>query len=391
VQFNFRALLGTVPLEAAPYFRRAVELDSSFAMALFHLAIIWMNEENRTEAQRNLALLRSVDSTSIWAQVAILADSILYSGRIPNFTEIFDNISLGALELLIVPLGQMVSPPGMQPASSEALRVFQSRAQTDDDRRLAFRLRMAERLARGRFAGADSLIEQATRNRVPRDEVHRWIALSGFIDLRWDLASEREQLDAVTRLESGATDDAEAAWLAARWYLKNRPDQAASRVRRLRDIEQSSTQPSPLTRSLNRDIEATQLLTNGDTSAALDRWEEATRYYSVAEDFVYGLTASLWPLRLQRVGVLTASQDSSDARLALEIAATFEQMAGLVDQVAWPQILLHEIDAARAAGDMAKANEAYARLNEVLVRDTFSPDAQWLREEASRRLAPRGN
>ncbi|UCG87216.1 MAG: protein kinase [Gemmatimonadota bacterium] len=388
VLFNFRAKLGESPLAAAQYFRQAVELDSSFALALWHLAVIWMREENQAAAQQYIDRLLAVDSTSFWAEVLILGDSVL-RGRLPNLPESFGNMSLGALELMIVPLGEMEAPPNMPPASREALRIFRERARTDYDRQLAFRMSMAERLASGRFAGADSLINEGLSTRVSRDEIDRWIVLSAITDLP-DLTPE-QQRDAVRRLE--AESDAEAAWLVARWYMAEEPSRAGSWIAQLRSIAQDSATTSPLPLSLDRDIQAIQSMEEADTTTALRLWDEATQHYSVVDDFLFGLTASLWPLRWQQVEVLTASGDSARAEQALEIARTFEQMFGFVDQVAWPEILLLEIDAALTPGlgKRAVAIRASELLDQVLARDRDSEDARELRERARSKLAPPGN
>jgi serine/threonine protein kinase len=398
VMFNFRAKLGSTPGEAAYWFREAEKLDSSFALALWHLAVIEMQERNPDAAQRYIERLLRVDSTSIWAEVVILGDSVLYKG-LRTFTESFGNMSLGALELMIVPLGEMEAPSTMAPASREALRVFWNRAEDERDRRLAFRMRMAERLARGRFAGADSLTRGPESAGVPRDEIDRWIVLSAIvadvyarqgIATLTEMARPEEQRAAVQSLESSAGNDAEAAWLVARWYLANEPARAGSWIDRLRFLARSDTM-SLLAPSLGRDIQAQQAIAAGNTSRALELWAEATQYYSVRDDYLFGLTASLWPLRWQQVQELAASGDSVDAARALAIAATFEQMFGFVDQVAWPGVLLLEIDAAPAAGVGAKAIEAQRRLNDVLVLDRYSHDAAGLRELAGRKLAPSGN
>jgi tetratricopeptide (TPR) repeat protein len=391
VIFNFRALLGETPEAAAYYFRQAVELDSSYALALWHLAVIEMREGNRAAAQDYIDRLLDVDSTSIWAQVVALGDSVLFTTGLANLNlpRSYRNMSPGALELMIVPLGEMEAPPGLVPASREALRVFWERAQTDYDRRLAFRMRMAQRLARGRFAGADSLINEGRRAGVPTDEIDRWIVLSAITPLP-PLATTAEQSAAARRLEDSG-GNAEAAWLVARWYLAEEPSLAESRIQRLQSITQSSVTTSPLPRSLDLDVQAKRALTTGDTSAALRLWDEATQRYSVVDDFLFGLTASLWPLRWSQIQVLAASGRPADAEQALEIADTFEQMFGFVDQVAWPEVLLLEMDAALTLEDRPKSTRAQGLLEDVLVRDRFSPAARELRSRARRKLEPQGN
>jgi len=395
VLFNFRAPLDKTPGEARYYFQRAVELDSSFALALWHLAVIAMSEENPDQAEANIQRLRGVDSTSFWTEVVLFGDSVLNQGLL-TWTESFANMSLGALELMIVPLGEMDAPPETPPAAREALRVFRNRADTDYDRRLAFRMSMAERLARGRFAGADSLMAEAASTGVDTDEIDRWIVLSAIVSDAYarqgittlpELATPEEERDAVERLVNAPESDAEAAWLVVRWYLANEPSRADTYIPRLRYMAERSE--TPLASSLNKDIQALQAIAQADTVTALTLWEEATEHYSVRDDHLFGLTASLWPLRWRQVEVLTARSDSVAATQALEIAQTFHQMFGFVDQVAWPGILLLQIDAARAASDGRTANEADRLLEMVLEMD--SPDARELRSRGRSKLAPQGN
>jgi tetratricopeptide (TPR) repeat protein len=397
VLFNFRAPLRKSPREARYWFQKAVDLEPNFALALWHLAVIEMNEQNQEQAQRWIQRLRGVDSTSFWAEAVIFADSVLYKGLL-TFTESFTNMSPGALEIMIVPLGEMEAPEKTEPPAREALRVFGNRAETERDRRLAFRMSMAERLARGRFAGADSLIRGAVSAEVPRDEIDRWIVLGAItaeaygrqgITALQELATPEEQLEAVRRLDNASESDAEAAWLVARWYLANEPSRAVSRIELLRVM--AGHPETPLAPSLYKDIQALQEIERADTTEALSLWDEATERYSVRDDHLFGLTASLWPLRWRQVEVLTARGDSVAAAQALKIAATFEQMFGFVDQVAWPAVLLLEIGAALDVPDRAAALRARTLLNGVLVPDRDSQDAHELRLVADSILTPSGN
>ncbi len=390
VRFYFRAVLpNTSRREAAHWFREAVARDSRFAMSLWHLAIIGMAEEDGT-AEGWLDRLLAVDSTSFWAEMAMLADSALYRAGLPNIPESVNSLSLGALELFSITLGELDSPATTRPVGQEALLTLWNRAESPSDKRLAFRMSMADRLAHGRFAGADSLVQEGRRNRVPEDEIARWIVLSAVTRLP-DLATEEERLTAVAELASGAATDTEAAWLLARWYLDEDPSEASTWITRLRTIARDPATTSPFARSLDKDIQAMQVMSTGDTTAALSLWDDATQYYSLADDYIFGLTASLWPLRVQRAEILHARGLNETA---LDVTRTFEQMFGFVDQVAWPTILNLKAEAAIATGDPARvpgALAAYRRLERLLQDANGARGRALLQEAISKKLEQPGN
>jgi tetratricopeptide (TPR) repeat protein len=378
VRFYFRAVLPNSSMgEAAHWFREAVARDARFAMSLWHLAIIGMVEDDGS-AKEWLDRFLAVDSTSFWAEVALLADTALHRiGGIPNIPESLNAMSFEALELLSTTLGEMNLPATTRPVAEEALGVFRNRAETVHDRRLSFRMTMANRLAAGRYEGADSLMQEGARNQVPDDELARWIVLSAITPLH-DLAYGLDKFAAVEQLETGdATTDPEVAWLLARWHLQQESDQAAIWRRRLSSIAGNAATTSPLARSLEMDILAVEALATGDSAQAIAHWDEATRYYSVTDDYIFGLTTSLWPLRLQYAEALHAQGLSERA---LGVTGTFKQLFGFVDQVVWPEILLLEIDAALAAGEPAQAIESFNLLDGLLIRDRESVAVRDLRE-----------
>ena len=70
---------------------------------------------------------------------------------------------------------------------------------------------------------------------------------------------------------------------------------------------------------------------------------------------------------------------------ALGVAATFDQMAAFIDQVAWPEILSIRAAAAVAANDLALARQTYQELIELLEEANGQGIA--LRENAETALA----
>jgi TolB-like protein len=386
VEFTFGALLHKDPGEAAYYFRQSLQHEPRFAMSLWHLAAIAMLQDEMGLARDYLERLLAVDSTSIWAEQALMADSVLFQGGIMNVVQSVNNLSVGALELVALTLGMIDAPPASDVVSRTALNALSRRAANAGDRRIAFRMMMAERLGRGRFDSADSLLVEGRRARVPQDEIDRWILLSEITPLP-SLGDSAEQIAAARNL-GNAANDAEAHWLTARWQLMRDAPAADRSIRELRRIASDQDLTSPLARSLAQDIDAVTNLVDGNAAAADSLWDIATDYYSV-DEVVFGLAASLWPLRLQRAELLL-QQDNYGA--VLEIGKSFARMAGFVDQVAWPKMLELEFDAGIAAGDPASVQDAVAIIDKLMnLLDDANGSGVELRDEAIRKQQQQGS
>jgi len=377
VQLNFRALLGRSVREAILPFSKAVEGDSSFAMALWHLATIATVEGDKAAAQDYFARLFAVDSTSMWAVAAQLGDSVVFKGTVGHVVQSISERSTDVVELISVWLGELNPPPGTHAVGEAALQEFRRRAATERDRRLAFRMYMANMLATGKFASAETLLRDGPGRRVPQDELDRWVVLSAVTPIH-TLGSPTEVAESARRLLA-TQEDAESRWLAARWYLSNSTADARPATQSLEQIANDPNRSTPLARSLAKDLEAVRYLALGDTTAADSLWREATRFYSV-DDLMFGLTASLWPLRLQQAATAAARGDTA---AVLRTAATFQQMAGFVDQVGWPTILPLE-----AALDPLRARDIYIRLERLL--SLADGEGEQLLEQVQRNLAGLG-
>src|SRR5438552_15423065 len=81
-------------------------------------------------------------------------------------------------------------------------------------------------------------------------------------------------------------------------------------------------------------LQAHAALARGDSSAALQLWDGATRRYAVLSAPLE-LVASLWPLRLELVRVAVARGDSTAVARG---CASFDALMGYADQVAQPQV-----------------------------------------------------
>jgi tRNA A-37 threonylcarbamoyl transferase component Bud32/tetratricopeptide (TPR) repeat protein len=350
MQYTFAPLLGAPRPNARRAAQRAYALEPELAPAIAVLGPVALIERDYPLARRYIAQYLKLDSTSAWAELARMTDSLLtlrpeVSLRI---LETLPDRPAAVLEMLGASLGDLHRPPPVQVVADRSVRVLWDGAVTRRDRDVAFRLLLATYLGGGRDLSADSLLRSGRLRGVSQQELDRW-ALLGAVTGVAALASEAEQRAAARRLLA-ATDDAEALWLAARWY---------------RDREALLAGPlagQPLASSLRDDLHAQDSLAAGDAEGAARIRQRAQRRYSI-EHVIFGLTGSLWPLRLEDARRVAAAEDWESV---LRVTATFEQMAGFVDQVAWSEVLPLRSRAFEARGDSARARETNAALWEVL-------------------------
>jgi hypothetical protein len=97
---------------------------------------------------------------------------------------------------------------------------------------------------------------------------------------------------------------------------------------------------------------------------------------------MFGLTASLWTLRLERAEVAYVF---GQPETALNVAGSFDGMAAVVDQVAWPEILRIKAEAALATNDIGLARRTYTELVELL--EAANGAGLSMREQAESALA----
>lgn len=190
---------------------------------------------------------------------------------------------------------------------------------------------------------------------VPAGELDRWRllgAVTGVAQLSGD-----SDLSGLAR-QLAAQDDAEALWLAARWF-RGREAGVHAAVRRRLNNQRDVT---PHAQSLAIDLEALDDLASGDTAAALQRWTTALDRYSI-EEVPFGLTGSLWPLRLEMARV---ARSAGEYEVVRRVTTGFMQMAGFIDQVAWAEVLPLRVAALRAANATSQAEATRAALSEVL-------------------------
>ena len=378
----FGALLGIEPTAARWEFEQVHERDPDFAAAIGQLVIIAVMQENEAEATRYMDRYLQIDSVSIWAQLMRMADSLLYQGSSAalRVTGSLDRRPPAALEMFALSAGDFEQPLSLREVARLAINSLWDRAATEQDRRVAFRMRMARLLGTGQHASADSLMRMARRRNVPREDLDRWVVLAAVTGVA-TLADSAAQAAAARRLLTEQATDPISLWLAARWYRGRDAAAAARAAQRLGEIADAGD-AAPLDASLRGDLAALDLLASGDTAGALHEWQEATRHYRI-EQVTFGLVASLWPLQLERARVATALGDYDEVLAATQ---SYEHMAGFVDQVAWPQVWPLRARALLAVGDGLGARDVYDQLFDVL-RDANGPRAvlrdsvaQWLED-----------
>ncbi len=362
LQFTFGPLLGMSPVAAQYALGQAYELDPDFAAVVAQLAFVAVLQENQPLAQRYLAQYLLIDSTSVWAELVRMVDSLLYGSPKAALAveRSFDMRPPAVLEIIALTGGQLAIRRPERLIAQNAIAALWERAVTRQDRAVAFRMRMANLLGTGRLASTDTLRRDARRRNVPQDELDRWTVLAAVTGIA-ELGDERTQASAARRLLGQTDADATALWLVARWY-RGRDPRSASQAERLLRARADSTGAGPLERSLRDDLDALDLLMAGDTVAALHTWAQAAERFTI-ERILFGLVGSLWPLRLERVRVAAALGDHEEVLVA---SADFESMAGFIDQVAWLEVLPLRAEAFRATGDGLSARNIYQTLSTIL-------------------------
>lgn len=360
LQYNFAPLL-RIPRESAGWaLTQAHRLDPEFAAVVAQLARLAADQHDEARARRYIAEFLAIDSTSVWAEVARMGDSLLYRGQSASIRVLqsFEQRSTAALELIGLASGELHQRHSERTFARLAVDALWERATTERERVVAFRMEMANALGFGRRATAESLLADVRRRGWIPEEHDRWLVLLDATGVP-SLGNEEAAQAAATRLLDRDDEEGMAAWAAARWFRHTDRRQTRRAAARLTTLVGAGR---PLAQSLAEDLAALDSLARGDTAAALRTWARATSRYSI-EHVIFGLVGSLWPLRLEMARVLTASGDHDEV---LAATAPFEQMAGFVDQVAWPEALVLRAGAHRALGQPDSARAVYGLLHGML-------------------------
>lgn len=369
LEFYFGPLFGTPSTLARWSLGKAEALDPGFAAVRGLLGWIALLEGDDEIARTHLRAYLAIDSTSTWAAVARLGDSLrLRGGRVAMGTlRRVEDRPAGALELFALAGAALQLQPAERLLVGDAARALRDRATTAEERAIAFRLQLGNALGSGRSATVDTLFREARRRNVPLDELDRAMVLLAVTGLWHRAIPESDVIEAARRL-TAAADDPTSQWLAARWLHDRDRGRAQQARQALRRVANEGAGEALLARSLLGDLEALDQLSAGDTLAAFARWASATKHFQF-EEVPFGLVASLWPLRLGWARTAAARGDHNEVVLA---TATFEVSPGFMDQVARPIALPLRADALDATGDRLAARELRRRYAEVL-RDATEP------------------
>ncbi len=380
LQFHFTPLLGTPLSEAEAAFGQAAQLDPAFAAPVAHLITLAIARDDDDAARTHMRRYLQIDSTSVLAELVRAADTLMFrpelAGRV---IASFPNRPRTFLENLAFVASEFGRSPAERSVGQRAGDVLWNQAVGRDEKSRAFRMRVATLLGSGREATARAFVAEAVRAGVPRVEVDRWLVLASTTALP-DLAGDATVEAAARRLAVARDDSIVDQWLAARWFTGRDADLATDLTQHLRGYLHGEPDPLPIHQSLVDDLEARERLAAGDTAGALATWRRATQRFSI-EQVPFALAASLWPLRLTRARLATAS---GRPREALDASESFVRIAAFVDQAAWPEVLHIRADAALALGDTALARNTYADLVQLLINADGAGVAT--RERAAREL-----
>ncbi|MCH7876505.1 MAG: protein kinase [Gemmatimonadetes bacterium] len=381
LEFYLGPLFGTPPSQAEWALRQVHELDPGFAAAISQLALLAVLQQNQTGAQRYFREYLAIDSTSAWAELMRMSDSMLYGGvgAALAVRGSFASRPAAALEIIAMSGAKLGIQLADRLIARDAIDALVGRATTSFDRAVGFRLQMASAIGTGRLATADTLLHEARRHNVPQGEVDRWMVLTAVTGTA-ELGDATAQARAVERLETFGGDDPTGRWLVARWYRDRDSLRVHVAARSLSSLLADAAGSNPLVLSLSEDLAAFDSLAAGDTAAALRIWRHATERYNV-ERVPVGLVGSLWPLRLSWAQVAAANGDPEEV---LAATAVFEQPVGYNDQVAWRIVLPLRAAAFRATGDPLGARNVDRALADAL--QDASGSAVSLRDSIMERL-----
>jgi len=275
-----------------------------------------------------------------------VVDSLLYRGTGAQVAALrsLEQRNFVVLEYLALAAGELKQEAAHRTFALNAVEAIGRVATTPHERLVALRMALSTALAAGRPATADSVLKAAQWNKDVADERARWQVLAAVTGVA--TLADPATIEAADRLLDASAGDSTGtnAWLVARWARGRDATRAATARAALRALP-----ASPLVTSLLDDLTAIEHLERGDTAGALAAWQRGLSRYSV-EHVVFGLVGSLWPLRLEAARVAAARGDD---QAVLALTTAFEQMAGFVDQVAWPEALLFRARALRATGNPA--------------------------------------
>jgi tetratricopeptide (TPR) repeat protein len=362
LQFHFGALVGIPLTEAKASYQEVLSRDPSFATAIAHLFMLAIAEKDDAAEKVYAARYLAMDRNSVPGQLIGLADTLLHCRRYTfRVIESFPQRSSEVLEQVAFIAGESSGTAAERNIGRRALEALWQRATRPEDKARAFRMLMASYLGTGRHSAARALARDARAAGIRQDEIDRWIVLTGITPIP-PLTEENYQETAARRLLTTRNDPLVARWLAARWFGRRDPEQAADAFQDFQRLVRSPGQASPIELSLSDDLAAWDRIAAGDTAGALATWRRATQRFSV-EQVPFSTAASLWPLRISRIRLAMLN---GRYREALDASGTFLRITSFSDQAAWPVVLPLRAAAALALGDTTLAIQTYKDVVDLL-------------------------
>jgi len=325
--YHFAGLFDQSVGEARVAFNRVLDLDPRFSPAIGHLIALAHQAGDRAETERLIRQYLRIDSTSVVAEAVGIADTLIL-GSAADQLALLKHVcghSFLALQYLAFQAAAFGTKAQREGPARAVLKCLPQRGAGDQERVRALRMGLAADLAAGwvdsarhRLAGVGG--EWAERER------DLWVLTAHDAGLPalgdWERAAARLS----ARPRAVQDTDVTAHWALARAGVERRRHAAA--------LARLAAGGAPLPTSLAADLQAHAALARGDSSAALQLWDGATRRYAVLSAPLE-LVASLWPLRLELVRVAVARGDSTAVARG---CASFDALMGYADQVAQPQV-----------------------------------------------------
>ena len=325
--YHFAGLFDQSVGEARVAFNRVLDLDPRFSPAIGHLIALAHQAGDRAETERLIRQYLRIDSTSVVAEAVGIADTLIL-GSAADQLALLKHVcghSFLALQYLAFQAAAFGTKAQREGPARAVLKCLPQRGAGDQERVRALRMGLAADLAAGwvdsarhRLAGVGG--EWAERER------DLWLLTAHDAGLPalgdWERAAARLS----ARPRAVQDTDVTAHWALARAGVERRRHAAA--------LARLAAGGAPLPTSLAADLQAHAALARGDSSAALQLWDGATRRYAVLSAPLE-LVASLWPLRLELVRVAVARGDSTAVARG---CASFDALMGYADQVAQPQV-----------------------------------------------------
>ena len=319
--YHFGTLFDERITAAEAPFEKVIELTPEFAPSISHLISLQHMRGDDAATKLSIAKYQSFDSTSVVADAIGIADTLLFHSAPAKLALLntLDRHRFTSLEYLAFQVQEFGTPDERRGPGRKVLLALARRAATDSQAVLALRLGLAADLGEGWVDSARARLAQV---RTPATERERdmWLVLLPAVGLD-SIGPWRE---AATRLDAGLVPGGGHGGEIVHWMLARL---GRDRARHVAALDAMARDSSPLPLSLKLDLDARRALAGGDTTRALQLWQQATTRYAVLR-VPFDLAASLWWLRRDLARVALAHHDSG---LAARTCTSFTSLNGYVD------------------------------------------------------------